>query len=85
MPLEQRINLGPTLVNQLKSVGITNFEELEELGSMETWLKIQKIDSSACINRLYALEGALQNIRWHDLSEEDKSKLKEFYNQHKLK
>ena len=27
-----------------------------------------------------ALEGAIQNIRWHDLSETDKKNLKDFYN-----
>lgn len=35
-------------------------------------VEIKEIDESACINRLMALEGAIQNIRWHDLSEEDK-------------
>ena len=43
------------------------------------WLKIKEMDESACINRLMALEGAIQNIRWHDLSEDDKKNLKEFY------
>ena len=30
------------------------------------------------INRFMALEGAIENIRWHDLSEADKKNLKEF-------
>ncbi|WP_372481128.1 TfoX/Sxy family DNA transformation protein [Clostridium tagluense] len=30
--------------------------------------------------RLYALEGAVQGIRWHNLSGEIKDELKEFYN-----
>lgn len=38
------------------------------------------MDDSACVNRLMALEAAIQNIQWHDLSEEDKKNLKEFYN-----
>ena len=45
--------------------------------------KIKEIDDSACLNRLMALEGAIQNIRWHDLSENDKKNLKDFYNLHK--
>ena len=50
------------------------------LGSKEAWLKIKEIDDSACLNRLMALEGAIQNIRWHNLSEEDKDNLRNFYN-----
>ena len=43
-----------------------------DIDSKEAWLKIKQIDESACINRLMALEGDIQNIRWHDLSDEDK-------------
>ena len=40
----------------------------------------KEIDDRACLNRLMALEGAIQNIRWHNLSEEDKDNLRDFYN-----
>ncbi|MDR1301443.1 MAG: TfoX/Sxy family protein [Treponema sp.] len=40
-------------------------------------------DSSACYNRLCAIEGAIQGIRWHNLSDEIKNELKQFYNQWK--
>ncbi|WP_309245476.1 TfoX/Sxy family DNA transformation protein [Clostridium estertheticum] len=36
--------------------------------------------NSACINKLYALEGSIQGIRWHNLSKEVKNELNEFYN-----
>ena len=42
------------------------------MGSKEAWLKIRELDESACLSRLMALEGAIQNIRWHNLSQEDK-------------
>lgn len=64
---------------QLNEVGINTVDELIDIGSKETWLKIKEIDESACINRLMALEGAIQNIRWHDLADEDKNNLKDFY------
>ncbi|MBR3212900.1 MAG: TfoX/Sxy family DNA transformation protein [Methanosphaera sp.] len=41
------------------------------------------MDESACLSRLMALEGAIQNIRWHDLSEDDKRNLRDFYNMQK--
>jgi len=70
---------GKEVEKQLNEGGINTVDELIDIGSKETWLKIKEIDESACINRLMALEGAIQNIRWHDLSDEDKNNLKDFY------
>lgn len=74
-------NIGNKLELQLNEVGIETVEQLKKSGSKKAWLAIKSIDSSACINRLYALEGAIQGIRWHGLSDELKKELKEFYNQ----
>ena len=73
-------NIGKVVEEQLNDIGISTADELINIGSKEAWLKIKEIDESACLNRLMALEGAIQNIRWHNLSEEDKKNLKEFYN-----
>ena len=73
-------NIGEVLEKQLNDVGINTVDDLINLGSKEAWLKIKEIDDSACLNRLMALEGAIQNIRWHNLSEEDKDNLRNFYN-----
>ena len=83
MELTKLNNIGKTLAEQLISVGIDTEEKLKEIGSRDAWLKIKAVDPSACYNRLCALEGAIQGIRWHDLSENDKAKLKEFYNESK--
>jgi DNA transformation protein len=77
------VNIGKELGKQLNEIGINSFEELKEAGSKNAWLKIRHIDSSACYNRLCALEGAIQGIRWHNLPEKDKKELKDFYNQWK--
>ena len=76
-------NIGKVLEKQLNDVGINTVDDLINLGSKEAWLKIKEIDISACLNRLMALEGAIQNIRWHNLSEEDKDNLRNFYNSQK--
>ena len=65
-------NIGKVVEKQLNEVGINTVDDLINIGSKEAWLKIKKIDESACINRLMALEGAIQNIRWHNLSDDDK-------------
>lgn len=73
-------NIGKVLEEQLVKVGINTEAELKRSGSKEAWLNIRGIDKSACYNRLCALEGAIQGIRWHSLSDEVKKDLKEFYN-----
>lgn len=76
-------NIGKTVEEQLNEVGIETAEQLIEIGSKEAWLRIKGIDDSACINRLYALEGAIEGIRWHNLSDEVKNELKKFYTTNK--
>jgi len=76
-------NIGPAVEKQLELVGITTFEELKNVGSKDGWLRIKEIDSSACIHRLYALEGAIKGIKKNELSKEMKEELKKFYNENK--
>ncbi|MEG0366088.1 MAG: TfoX/Sxy family protein [Coprobacillus sp.] len=77
-------NLGPEIEKQLHMVGIDTMSQLQDIGALEAWLKIQSIDSSACIHRLYSLEAAIQGIKKKDLCQQDKDYLKQFYNDHKL-
>jgi DNA transformation protein len=77
--LSKLTNIGKVIEQQLYEVGITTYEQLKESGSKQAWLKIKSIDPSACIHRLYALEGAIQGIKKSQLSEETKAELKEFY------
>ena len=73
-------NIGKVLEQQLNQIGITTFAQLKEIGSKQAWIRIKAIDDSACINRLYGIEGAIQGIRKNFLSEEVKADLNEFYN-----
>lgn len=76
-------NIGVVVEQQLNEVGITTYEQLKEAGSRQAWLKIKAIDPSACIHRLYALEGAIQGIKKSQLSAEIKAELRQFYNSFK--
>lgn len=76
-------NIGKTVEEQLIQVGISSADELKKVGAKEAWLRIQKIDESACIHRLLALEGAILGVKKTMLSDEVKADLKEFYQQHK--
>lgn len=74
-------NIGKIIEEQLLQVGIDTPEKLKAVGSKQAWLDIKAIDPSACYNRLCALEGAIQGVRWHYLSDAVKQDLKDFYRQ----
>ena len=76
-------NIGPVEEGQLNEVGMTTLRQLKELGAEHAWLRIQAIDSSACINRLLSREGAIRGVRKTLLPQERKDELKRFYNSHK--
>jgi len=65
--LSMLLNIGKSVEQQLNEVGIKTVKQLIEIGSKQAWLRIKGIDSSACINRLYAIEGAIQGIRYCEI------------------
>jgi DNA transformation protein len=73
-------NIGKTLAEKLKLVGITTPWDLINTGSENAMIKIKTIDKDACINMLFALEGAIQGVRWHSLDKNRKKELTEFFN-----
>ncbi len=77
--LSDLIIIGPELERQLIQVGILTYENLKAIGAKQAWLEIQQIDSSACIHRLFALEGAIRGIKKSLLPLDVKEGLKEFY------
>ncbi|NCB52897.1 MAG: competence protein TfoX [Clostridia bacterium] len=76
-------NIGREFERQLHEAGIDTPDELKKVGSREAWLRILSRDSSACIMRLSALEGAIRGVRWHNLDAATKADLKAFYHRHK--
>ena len=53
-------NIGKVVEEQLNGANIFTYDELKATGAEKAWLKIQEKDSSACIHRLLAWEGAIQ-------------------------
>jgi len=81
--LQDHINIGKDCAKKLQQVGINSFEELQEVGSEQAFLRIKAIDSGACLSMLSALEGAILDIRWHNLPPERKQELIRFFNETK--
>lgn len=73
-------NIGKVQVERLTQAGIKTAEDLDNIGSKEAFLRLRINDPDACYNNLCALEGAVQRIRWHNLSKDTKEDLKKFYN-----
>ncbi len=76
-------NIGKTVEQQLTQAGIQTYDGLKAVGAKEAWLRIQAFDPSACINRLMALEGAIEGVKKNLLPDEVKEDLKAFYQEHK--
>jgi len=77
-------NIGKVFAEKLNEVGISTVQELKAVGAEQAFLRLSAIDNSACINMLYAIEGAIQEIRWHQLPTERKRELLNFFNLCKL-
>lgn len=77
-------NIGEKLEEQLNQIGIFTNDDLKSIGAKKAWLDIQKIDESACIHRLLALEGAIRGVKKSLLPNDVKEELKDFYNSHKI-
>ncbi|MBU3142705.1 TfoX/Sxy family DNA transformation protein [Clostridium sp. CF012] len=77
--LSQLPNIGEILEGKIMDVEVKTPEELRLIGSKEVFIRIKMMDDTACYNMLCALEGAVQGIRWHNLSETVKKDLKCFF------
>ena len=72
-------NIGKELEKKLKSVDISTAEELKEIGSKEAFSKLKRKypnDKAMSLVHLYALEGAVTDIEFNQLSESVKKSLK---------
>ncbi|HXK82082.1 MAG TPA: TfoX/Sxy family DNA transformation protein [Bacteroidales bacterium] len=74
-------NIGKVLELKLHSLGIETIERLRELGTEETFRRLKKIDRKASRALLFAIEGAIQDVRWHNLDEDRKTQLRDFYDE----
>ena len=76
--LTSMMNIGKEMAKKLKTVGIDSSEMLIETGSKQAFFQLKNKYPQICLVHLYALEGAVQNIEFHNLSEDKKKELKEF-------
>jgi DNA transformation protein and related proteins len=70
-------NIGSVLADTLRRAGIETPADLTAIGSVEALLRIRRtmVGDKACANKLYALEGAIRGIRWHEIPQDERTDL----------
>jgi len=73
-PLKLR-NIGPKSAAWLRQVGLRTREDLEATGALDAFMRVKRAGFKPSLNLLYALEGALQDCHWQEVSEQRRSEL----------
>ena len=74
-------NIGEVLAQQLRQVGIETPQQLRAAGSRDAFLRIRlQVDETACLHKLYAVQGAVEGVRYTQLDAQTKQQLKQFFN-----
>ncbi len=76
--LTSMMNIGEEMSKKLKTIGISTSGELIQTGAKQAFLKLKETYPQVCLVHLYALEGAIQNMQYNNLTEETKKELKVF-------
>lgn len=77
-------NIGPKLADRLEQADIHTYDDLAAIGSIEAVLRVKEANLDACYNMLYALEGAIQGVRWHAIPKDKRAQLKAEFDQARL-
>ena len=79
--LSESLNIGKVLELKLENVGISSLEELKKVGSEEAFARVKQIDKNAGRSILFAIDGAVQGVKWHEIPEDRKNKLRDYFNE----
>ncbi len=72
---EKLMNVGPKSAAWLRQVGIRSRADLLEHGAVGAFVKIKRAGFRPSLNLLYALEGAVLECHWQQVSDERRSEL----------
>ena len=76
MEIRKLKGLGPKSEQCLNAIGIFNKEDLEKIGAVSAYLKLNNQSiMKPSLNLLYAMVGALENKHWTKVAKNDKYRL----------
>jgi DNA transformation protein and related proteins len=67
---------GATTAQWLLDIGIESYDDIEELGSLDVYLRLRASRPGVSLNALWALESLLMGCDWRDLPPERKAELR---------
>ncbi len=67
--------LGPKSLAMLAAAGLHGRTDLEKLGSVRAYLRVQAAGQNASLNLLWAIEGALTGQDWRVIAREERGRL----------
>jgi DNA transformation protein and related proteins len=73
--LEDVVNIGTVLADQLRQVGIADFDQLVGVGAFEATRRLEAAGKHDCTNAYLALEGAVAGLRWTLLPKQRRAEL----------
>ena len=76
--LTSMMNIGNEMAKKLTAVGINSAEELMSVGAEEAFARLKGAYPQVCLVHLYALEGAIYQTEFNNLSPDKKKALKAF-------
>jgi DNA transformation protein len=68
-------NLGPKSQQMLQAAGIRSVTQLRKLGAVMAYDTVKRLNASASLNLLWALEGALTGLPWQTVAREHRTSL----------
>ncbi|MGO4222452.1 TfoX/Sxy family protein [Lysobacter sp. TAF61] len=68
-------NIGPKSAAWLRQVGLRTREDLAGVGTVEAFMRVKRAGFKPTLNLLYAIEGALQDCHWQEVSDERRAEL----------
>ena len=76
MKISKMRNLGPKSEAMLAKIGVNSSLDLEQLGAVEAFKRLQAGNEKVSLLMLYAMHGALTNQAWEMLLPDEKQALK---------
>ena len=67
--------LGPKSEKCLNEIGICTKSDLEKIGPVRAFIKLQDNNMKPSLNFLYAMIGALADVKWTDVAKKERYRL----------
>lgn len=68
-------NIGPKSAAWLRQVGLRSLDDIAAIGAVAAYVKVKRAGFKPSMNLLYALEGALLDCHWQEVTNQRRGEL----------